>query len=397
VAFDLAYLPSQGLAVLTVFKAGFLGSGRFGSGLVVARLSDGSWSAPSAIATAGGGFGGQIGFELTDFVFILNDKAAVKTFAQLGSITLGGNVSIAAGPVGRNAEAAGAASLKSVSGVFAYSTTKGLFAGVSLEGSVIIERRDANEKLYGRSIKAAEILRGGVSVPAAADPLMTVLNSRIFAGRGGAASSSGDAMYNDIPVYDNSYDETVWQGGRGSAYGEGVRTDRTGNGAMVSNRESDGYEYRRGDDDYDYRDGGNGNRNRATWEDDIYDRAPSSGNSRANPDQTFDGLLQTQRTGGFAVDNYVYSDRPAAGAGANKPSRPTAPKPTFGATGGGSARGASLGPNQAVAKFTFDAENPGDLGFKKGEIITITKKTASTNDWWDGRIGDRTGIFPGMS
>ncbi|KAI5278646.1 hypothetical protein KEM54_004515, partial [Ascosphaera aggregata] len=100
---------AKGLAILTVFKAGFLGSGRFGSGLIIARLQDGSWSAPSALGTLGGGFGGQIGFEITDFVFILNDYSAVRTFARAGSITLGGNVSLAAGPVGRNAEAAGAA------------------------------------------------------------------------------------------------------------------------------------------------------------------------------------------------------------------------------------------------------------------------------------------------
>ncbi|KAI7297040.1 DUF500-domain-containing protein, partial [Hortaea werneckii] len=173
---------AKGLAVMTVFKAGFLGSGRFGSGVVVARLSDGSWSAPSAIGTLGGGFGGQIGFELTDFVFILNDSMAVKTFAQVGSITLGGNVSIAAGPTGRNAEAAGAASLKSVSGIFAYSKTKGLFAGVSLEGSVLIERRDANEKMYGQKLTARQLLGGSVPVPPQAEPLMRVLNSRVFAG-----------------------------------------------------------------------------------------------------------------------------------------------------------------------------------------------------------------------
>ncbi|KAI5287933.1 Protein ysc84, partial [Ascosphaera atra] len=85
-----------GLAILTVVKAGFLGSARFGSGIIVSRLRDGGWSAPSAIATVGGGFGGQIGLELTDFVFILNDYAAVRTFARAGSITLGGNVSLAA-------------------------------------------------------------------------------------------------------------------------------------------------------------------------------------------------------------------------------------------------------------------------------------------------------------
>lgn len=100
------------MAIITVLKAGFLFSGRAGSGVIVARLPDGSWSAPSAIVTAGAGVGGQIGAEITDFVFILNNKAAVDSFAQMGSITLGANVSVAAGPLGRNAEGAGTASLK---------------------------------------------------------------------------------------------------------------------------------------------------------------------------------------------------------------------------------------------------------------------------------------------
>src|SRR2546421_4717212 len=140
-----------------------------GSGIIVARLLDGTWSAPSAIATAGAGFGGQIGFELTDFVFILNDAAAVRTFSQAGTITLGGNVSIAAGPIGRNAEAAGAASTKGVAGIFSYSKTKGLFAGVSLEGSGLIERKEANQELYGSRVTARQILEGRVQVPAAAE------------------------------------------------------------------------------------------------------------------------------------------------------------------------------------------------------------------------------------
>ena len=74
-------------------------------------------------------------------------------------------MSIAAGPVGRNAEAAGAASLKGVAGIFSYSKTKGLFAGVSLEGSAIIERRDANEKLYGQRFTARQLLEGAVRPP----------------------------------------------------------------------------------------------------------------------------------------------------------------------------------------------------------------------------------------
>lgn len=337
---------------------------------MVARLADGSWSAPSAIGTFGGGFGGQIGFELTDFVFILNDANAVKTFAQVGSITLGGNVSVAAGPVGRNAEAAGAASLKAASGVFAYSKTKGLFAGVSLEGKGFVERRDANEKLYNRPIKAVSILRGEVPSPPAAEPLMRVLNSRIFSGVAGAAAAP-DTMYNDIPIYDDAHEDVVWQGRSGSAYGEGVRTDRTGEMSGTG-------------DDYEYRDRP---QRSSTWHDDVYDRPAGAGvqrsfTSRANPSETFDTMEARSPTGSNLADDYVYSDKP-------KPSRPTAPKPKFGMQ-----RTGSLGPNQAVAKFTFDADQPGDLGFKKGEIINIVKRTQSETDWWTGRIGDREGIFP---
>lgn len=337
--------------------------------MVVARLSDGTWSAPSAIGTVGGGFGGQIGFELTDFVFILNDASAVRTFAQAGSLTLGGNVSIAAGPVGRNAEAAGAASLKGVAGVFSYSKTKGLFAGVSLEGSALIERRDANEKLYGRRLTARELLSGQVPVPPAAEPLTRILNSRVFSGVGGVSSPT-DTMYNDIPVYDDSHEDVVWQGRRGSAYGEGVRSNRTGSVTSPGGYDSP--------------------KRASTWADDVYDREPSrglgrSGTTRANPSETFDSLDSRSRSGTtgsrITADDYQYSDKP-------KPSRPTAPKPSF------APRKASMGANQAIAKFTFEGEQDGDLGFKKGEIITIIKKTENETDWWTGRIGTREGIFP---
>lgn len=328
---------------------------------MVARLSDGQWSAPSAIGTAGGGFGGQIGFELTDFVFILNDAAAVRSFAQQASITLGGNVSIAAGPVGRNAEAAGAASLKGVAGVFSYSKTKGLFAGVSLEGSVLIERRDANEKLYGGRITGKQLLEGAVRPPPAADPLMRVLNSRVFSGN----AASDQAMYNDIPIYDDSHDNVVWEGRTGEAYGAGVRNSRSN---TINSQQSGG-----GADDYQYRDSP---RRANTWADDVYDRPA---NSRANPSETFDGM--GTRNNRASMSDYSYND--------NKPTRPTAPKPVF------KQRTGSLNRDQAIALFTFDADQSGDLGFKKGDVITIMKRTENKTDWWTGRTEDgRTGIFP---
>lgn len=334
---------AKGFAILTILKAGFLGSGRVGSGLVVARLPDGSWSAPSAIAAAGGGFGGQIGFELTDFVFVLNDTSAVKTFAQVGSITLGGNVSLAAGPVGRNAEAAGAASLKSVSGIFSYSKTKGLFAGVSLEGMAIIERRDANEKLYGTRYTAQQLLTGSVRPPPAADSLMSVLNSRVFSGMR-AGSMSDDAMYNDMPVYDERHDDVVWEGRRGEAFGEGVQRDRTGSGSNFGGRDEFGRPGRS-----------------STWKDDVYDRQDFDAPSRSN---TF--------SSGRGHDDEFAADRKTG------PGRPSAPKPKFGFGD----KEAGLKKNEAIALFNFDPDQPGDLGFKKGDVITVLKKTDSDNDWW---------------
>ncbi|KAH7151871.1 hypothetical protein B0J13DRAFT_658084 [Dactylonectria estremocensis] len=356
---------AKGLAIITVLKAGFVGSGRFGSGLVVARLPDGTWSAPSAIATAGAGVGGQIGFELTDFVFILNDANAVKTFAQAGSLTLGGNVSLAAGPVGRNAEAAGAASLRSVAGIFSYSKTKGLFAGVSLEGSAIIERRDANEKMYGHRYTAQQLLTGSVRPPSQAAPLMAILNSRSFSGM--RTGATDDPMYNDTPVYDDRHDDVVWNGRRGSAFGEGVSRDRTG--------DSDGF---------------GAPKRSTTWQDDVYDRQGGGGFGAApSRSNTFSGRHN---------DEYVYKDNPSPSFGNPSPSfgaekkagpgRPSAPKPNFGA------KQALLKKNEAVAVYNFDADQAGDLGFKKGEIITIIKRTDSENDWWTGQIGSRQGIFP---
>ncbi|KAJ3130631.1 hypothetical protein HK100_007812 [Physocladia obscura] len=174
----MTHPPAQarGIAILSVIKAGFLFSGRGGSGLVVARLEDGSWSAPSAIGTAGFGAGGQIGVEITDFVIILNTADAVKAFSHGGNVTLGGNLSVAAGPIGRNAEASG--SVLNLAPIYSYSVTKGLFVGISLEGSVIIERKETNAAFYRRKVSAKEILSGGVPPPPAAEELYRALNRR---------------------------------------------------------------------------------------------------------------------------------------------------------------------------------------------------------------------------
>ena len=150
---------ARGIAIVTIVKAGFLWSGRFGSGLVFAKVGENEWSAPSAISIGGMGVGGQIGAEITDFVFVLNTADAVAAFTLKGNVTIGGNLTITLGPVGRSAEAAGA--IGKLAPIYAYSKSKGLFLGISLEGSVIIQRKGANKKFYGKKISAAEILAGG--------------------------------------------------------------------------------------------------------------------------------------------------------------------------------------------------------------------------------------------
>ena len=261
--------------------------------------------------------------------------------------------------------------MKGVAGVFAYSKTKGAFAGVSLEGSVLIERRDANQKMYNGRITARQLLEGAIRPPPAADPLMNVLNTRIFSGVAG-----GDSMYNDVPIYDDNRDNVVWEGRSGEAYGANVRNNR-----------SSTFGSRNGDNEYEYRDSP---RRANTWQDDVYDQGfSSSGNgpqrtfsSRANPSETFDNMGNRSRSSTVGND-YSYSD--------NKPARPTAPKPIFRQkTGLG-----ELKSDQAVALFTFEGEQEGDLSFKKNDVITVTKRTDNKSDWWTGRSEDgREGIFP---
>ena len=151
---------ARGLAIISVIKAGFIFSGKAGQGVVVAR-TDGRWSGPSFIATGGAGWGAQIGAQVTDYVFVLNNDAAVRAFSLGGNITLGADASIAAGPVGRTA----AAGITRAAAIYAYSRSKGLFAGVSLEGAVLVTQSGSNARYYGHPIKARDILFGHVPPP----------------------------------------------------------------------------------------------------------------------------------------------------------------------------------------------------------------------------------------
>jgi lipid-binding SYLF domain-containing protein len=166
---------ARGLAVFQVLKAGFVFSGKAGSGLVIARLPDGSWSAPSCIATGGLGWGLQIGADITDFVIVLNSDDAVRAFSLGGNVTIGGGISATAGPIGTGGSVQ--ASLAHPAPMFSYSKSKGLFAGLSLEGTVLIERKDANREFYGSPVPARDILGGRVPPPEVASRLYEIIEA----------------------------------------------------------------------------------------------------------------------------------------------------------------------------------------------------------------------------
>jgi lipid-binding SYLF domain-containing protein len=163
----------------SVKKAAFGIGGSYGRGAMVCRSGagyTGPWGPPAMYALEGFSFGFQLGGQATDFVLlIMNDKGAKSV---LGSkVKLGADASAAAGPKGRNASAATDIVLKAE--ILSYSRSRGLFAGVSLEGSTLRSDGDANENLYGREWSAEQIIRkGAVKTPPAGQLLINVLNKR---------------------------------------------------------------------------------------------------------------------------------------------------------------------------------------------------------------------------
>ncbi|KAI8335560.1 hypothetical protein BC941DRAFT_430642 [Chlamydoabsidia padenii] len=331
---------AHGLAIFSVLKAGFLFSGRAGSGLVVSRLPDNGWSAPSAIFTGGMGAGGQIGAELTDFVLVLNSKDAVKTFSQFGNVTLGGNVSVAAGPMGRNAEASGSASLKNVAAIYAYSRTRGLFAGVSLEGSVIVTRGDANEKLYGRRVTAKELLDGSVSPPPEADALYRALNARFH------TLGNNTGTHYQQRVIENGSSPSRYKSSNISAPGT-IRQP-------PPPRQSVGY------------------------------GAPCLLPPPASPHNGYQHSSTSPPSYSSSHQTQSTSYQPRADVKRPPPPPPVSRKPAMST------------PPEPTARviYAFAGEQDGDLSMNENDIVTIIHQTDSQDDWWTGRIGSRQGIFP---
>ena len=163
----------------SVLKAAFIVGGSYGRGAMSCRKGEnfrGSWGAPTMMALEGGSFGFQIGGQATDFVLlVMNESGARGILAS--KVKLGGDASVAAGPVGRNASVETDASLRAE--ILSYSRARGLFAGVSLEGSTIRPDNGDNRRVYGKEVSARDIvLAGAVPAPPAAEQLISTLDAK---------------------------------------------------------------------------------------------------------------------------------------------------------------------------------------------------------------------------
>ncbi len=156
-------------------SAGLGIGGKYGQGIIMVRdEKSGKWSSPAIFTIAGGSIGWQIGGQATDFVLLVMNRRSIDGILQ-GKFKLGADASVAAGPVGRAAEASTDVQLKG--GILSYSRSRGLFAGVKLEGAVITQHWDGDKELYGKSLSAEDILlKNKAGMPKEADNIVKVLN-----------------------------------------------------------------------------------------------------------------------------------------------------------------------------------------------------------------------------
>ena len=163
----------------SVIKAAFIVGGSYGRGAMTCRTGEhftGPWSAPTMMALEGGSFGLQLGGQATDFVLLVMNPRGARAILK-NKVRLGADASAAAGPKGRTAEGATDVTLRAE--VLSYSRNRGLFAGLSLEGSSVRPDKSANEKVYHKKLEAESIVfKGAVAVPPSGQKLIAYLNQK---------------------------------------------------------------------------------------------------------------------------------------------------------------------------------------------------------------------------
>ena len=167
---------AKGIVILTIIKTGLIINGSMGTGIILIKqdnqsqdnqLQEGQqWSGPSAVGMCGLSIGLQLGLEKVDVIIVLNTDDAVQQFMKSNQVTLGGEASISVGPVGRDAEVALGLTTRGVEPMYSYSKSKGLYAGLSVEGKILMLREACNYKFYNQIIPVRQILsNNNVQIP----------------------------------------------------------------------------------------------------------------------------------------------------------------------------------------------------------------------------------------
>lgn len=176
----------------SVYKAGFIIGGSYGKGLVMVKSDKkGSWNGPVFLTIGSGSLGWQIGVEATDLILVIMNKRGIDSLTK-ENFVLGGDLSVAAGPVGRKLRAGTDIAIKAE--IYSYSRSKGLFAGISLDGSYIHHDIDADELFYGKPYTIYEILYGNIPTNPKAQELINYLNSCCGVRYEGNPHSSNDNL-----------------------------------------------------------------------------------------------------------------------------------------------------------------------------------------------------------
>lgn len=169
---DLLDKAACAVIVPNVKKGAFIVGAKYGRGFIICRRQNG-WSAPGAVKVEGGSLGFQIGGSETDVVMLLMNQGAIEKLLS-SKFTIGGDASVAAGPVGRTSSAATDAQLHAE--ILTYSRARGLFAGVSLEGATLRPDDDGNKDMYGKEMSNKDVVLGNVKAPQTAARLIAELN-----------------------------------------------------------------------------------------------------------------------------------------------------------------------------------------------------------------------------
>jgi lipid-binding SYLF domain-containing protein len=175
------------IVIVPGMKSGaFMVGGKYGRGFAMCRKStNAGWGAPGAVRVEGGTFGLQIGGKETDLVMLVMNESGAKRLLD-SQFTLGGQASVAGGPVGRTATANTDAYMRAE--ILSWSRSRGAFAGLALEGATLRNDIDENEELYGKRLENKDILMTGMKAPAAAEPLLSALNKYSRREQGGASA-----------------------------------------------------------------------------------------------------------------------------------------------------------------------------------------------------------------